>query len=138
MQHLVASHGVLVAALCMENFLAVASAILQLDLQVDAVAPFVSQGFELGVFNHFYFPSGLQDRFASNGLLRDLVDEKVAVVQQSGDAEGEIHLRRGHALWLIGPTDVKLGSAGGANADLVDVLGADLGVITENFLEGID
>ena len=87
LQYLVASHGVFVAAFCMEYFLAVVLTVMQLHLEVDAVAPFVSQGFELVVFNHFYFSSGLQDRFASNGLLRDLVDEKVAVVQQSSDTE---------------------------------------------------
>ena len=44
---LVARHRMLVAALHMEPFLAIASAVLQLDLQVDYMTPFVTERFEL-------------------------------------------------------------------------------------------
>ena len=50
MQHFFARHGVLVATLRVQNPLGIAPPILQLDLQIDAVAPFVSEGLELRVF----------------------------------------------------------------------------------------
>ena len=111
----------LVAALGVEDFFAVASAILQLDLQVDSVTPFVAERFELAVFEHFDFRCRFHNRFAANRLLGNLIDEKIVVVQQHGDAEWQIHLRRGHALGLVGPTDVELGGAGGADPDFVHV-----------------
>ena len=127
-----------VAALRVEHFLAIAPAILQLDLEGDGVAPFVSERFELRVFQDFYFVGRFQNRFASNGFFRDLVDEKVAIVQQNGDAEWEIHLSRGHAIGLIGPTDMEFGGASGTNANFVYVFGADLRVIAKNFFERIE
>ena len=128
----------LVAALGVEHFFAVASAVLQLDLQSDSMTPFIAERFELRVLEDFDFFCRFHDRFAVNRLLGNLIDEKIAVVQQHGDAERQIHLRRGHALRLVGPADVELGGAGGANADLVDVLGANLRVLAENFFQRID
>ena len=79
-----------VAALRMEHFLAIASAVLQLDFQIDSMTPFVAQRFELRVLEDFDFFGYFYNRFAANGLLGNLIDKKVAVLQQNGDAEREI------------------------------------------------
>jgi hypothetical protein len=137
-QNLFPRHGVPIASFGVEDFLAIAFPIPELNLQLYAVASFVAETIELKVFNNFDPFGGCQNIGAANCFFRNLIDEEVAVVKQNGDAEEKIHLRCGHALGLVGPADVEFGSAGGSNADLFDVLCADLRVLAQDFLESVD
>jgi hypothetical protein len=138
LQNLVFGHWVLVAALRVEHSLTITLTVLQMNLNIDAVAPLVSERLELRTLNNFYFVGRVQHRVAANRFLRNLIDEEVAVVQQNGDAKWQIHLRRGHAVRFIGPTHVKLGGTGCSDTDLVHVFSTDLRVVAEDFFERID
>src|SRR2546430_16063666 len=97
----------LIAPLCMQNFLTIAPAVLQMDLHVYPVATFVSERLEFRIFKDLDFLRRLYNGFAADRSLRDLIDEKLTIMQQNGDAEREIHLGRSHAVRFVGPTDVE-------------------------------
>src|SRR5215470_6462102 len=77
LQNLIFAHRVLVAALHVENLLAITRPVLQMNLKIDAVAPLVSERLELGILNNFYLVGCVQHRVAVNRFLRNLIDEEV-------------------------------------------------------------
>src|SRR5215831_6503042 len=87
LQNLIFAHRVLVAALRVENLLAITRPVLQMNLKIDAVAPLISERLELGILNNFYLVGCIQHRVAADGFLGNLIDEEVAVVQQNGNTK---------------------------------------------------